>query len=195
LHLSAGAFYDFGNFSDCAALDSTTSGIQYISPNLTFPCPGVVTKWKIGAFARGALFLQIWRPDGMSYSRVNQSVYFETTGEPVEVFTNMSVLAGDVIGFWTRRLSQFELSIAPVPDYTLLQGSQSGFVVFTPSETFHQSDVSSTVVGASPLVTVSYGNAYSQHLMQSYAQIQCNEMLLFSRPLCVFLHRHSTFSS
>ena len=175
------------------ALYSTARGYQYISPNLTFPCPGVVTKWKIGAFARGALFLQIWRPDGMSYRRVDQSFYFETTGEPVEVSTNMSVLAGDVIGFWTPRLSPLELSLAPVPDYTLLQGSQSGSFTFTPSETFHQSDVSSTVVGASPLVTVSYGNAYSQHLMQSYAQLQCNEMLLFSRPLCVLLHRHPTF--
>ena len=177
------------------SLDSTTQGCQYISPNLTFPCPGVVTKWKIGAFASGTLYLQIWRPDGLNYRRVNQSVYFETTGEPVEVFTNMSVLAGDVIGFWTRRLSLSELRIAPVPDYTLLQGSQSGFLVFTPSETFHQSDVSLTLVGASPLVTVAYGNACSQHLMQSYAQIQCNEMLLFSRPLCVFLYQHSTIPS
>ena len=174
------------------ALNSTAQGYQYISPNLTFPCPGVVTKWKIGAFARGAVYLQIWRPDGLNYRRVDQSLYFETTGEPVEVSTNMSVSEGDVIGFFIPRVFANELSIAPVPDYTLLQGSRSGFIA-TPSETFHQSDVSSTVVGASPLVTVSYGNAYSQHLMQSYAQLQCNEMLLFSRPLCVFLHRQSTF--
>ena len=167
--LSAGAFYDFGDFADCVALNRTTSGHQYISPNLTFPYPGVVTKWKIGAIARGILYLQIWRPDGLDYSRVDQSFYLETTGEPVEVSTNMSVLAGDVIGFWTPLASQLQLSIAPVPDYTLLQGSRSGFLA-TPSGTFHESDVSSTVVGASPLVTVAYGNAYSQHLMQSYAQ-------------------------
>ena len=192
--LSAGAFYDFGDFADCVSLDSTSSGYQYISPNLTFPCPGVVTKWKIGAIASGGLYLQIWRPDGMSYSRVDEFLYIENTDEPVEVSTNMSVLAGDVIGFFRPRLLGIELSVAPVPDYTLLQGSRSGFIA-TPSETFHQSDVSLTVVGASPLVTVAFGNACSQHLMQSYAQIQYNEMLLFSRPLCVFLHQHSTIPS
>lgn len=165
--LSAGAFYDFGDFSDCGGLDSTTSGFQYISPNLTFTCPGVVTKWKIGGIASGALYLQIWQPDGLNYRLVDQSFYFEITGEPVEVSTNMSVSAGDVIGFWIPRLSQLEPSIAPVPDYTLLQGSRSDFLDLTPSGTFHQSDVSSTVVGASPLVTVAYGNPYSQHLMQS----------------------------
>ena len=130
----------------------------------------------------------------MSYSRVDEFLYIENTGEPVEVSTNMSVLAGDVIGFFRPRLFGIELSVAPVPDYTLLQGSRSGFIA-TPSGAFHESDVSSTVVGASPLVTVAYGNAYSQHLMQSYAQIQYNEILLFSRPLCVFLHQHSTIPS
>ena len=165
--LSAGAFYDFDDFADCVALNNTARGYQYISPNLTFPCPRVVTKWKIGVVASGGLYLQIWRPDGLNYSRVDELLYTESTGE---VSTNMSVLAGDVIGFWTPRLSQLELGIAPVPDYTLLQGSRSSIFTFTPSGTFHQSDVSLTLVGASPLVTVAYGNACSQHLMQSYAQ-------------------------
>ena len=154
MFLTADTFYDFDG---CVALNITTSGYQYISPNLTFPCPGVVTKWKIGAEAAGALYLQIWRSDGLNYSRVDESFHFKSNDEPAEFSTNVTVSAGDVIGFFIPRIFGLEVDIAPVPDYTLLQGSRSGRFA-TPSGTFHESDVSSTVVGSSPLVTVEFGN-------------------------------------
>lgn len=142
------------------AADTVTRGYQYIFPDLTFPCDGVVTKWKIGANAAGSLYLQIWRPDGTNYSRIDEYLYVTFREVAVaEVSTNMTVSAGDVAGIFVPRFGGIELERAPVPDHTFLQGSESGFV--TPSGTFRDSDISSIIMGSSPLVTVAFGKASS----------------------------------
>ena len=152
--LCAGNFYDF---TDCVASDRVSRGYQYIFPNLTFPCDGVVTNWRIGSNARGSLYLQIWRLDGANYNRIEESLYFTGSEEVVaEVSTNMTVSAGDVAGIFVATLTGIELEIAPVPDHTFLQGSRSDILV-SPSGTFHSTDISSIVMGSSPLVTVAFG--------------------------------------
>lgn len=137
---------------------STAKGYQYISPNLSFPCNGVVSKWKLGVAADSTpIYLQVWRPNGTDYSRVAETVHYKPWSETtVEVITDMTVSAGDVIGIFSPRYVGVEIELAPVPDHTLLQGSRSDNT-FSPSGVFYDSDVSSTVVGSSPLVSVAFG--------------------------------------
>ena len=141
---------------------STTKGYQYISPNLSFPCNGVVSKWKLEVMERSsAVFLQVWRPNGTDYSRVAETVHYKPWSDTtVEVITSMTVSAGDVIGIFSPRHVGVEVELAPVPDHTLLQGSRSDNA-FSPSGVFHDNDVSSTVVGSSPLVSVAFGKTTS----------------------------------
>ena len=136
----------------------TPDRYQYISPNLTFPCDGVVTKWKIGTenTNNAAVYLQIWRPDGTDYSRVTETVYTHSGREAIaEVSTDMTVSAGDVVGFYMQGGKEgLELAWVPVPDHTLLQGSRSATGA-TPVATF--SDASTTILSSSPLVSVVIG--------------------------------------
>ena len=65
-------FYDFL----CVSNKRAKNGYQYISPNLTFPCDGSVTKWKIGTETKDTeqVYLQIWRPTETDYTRVAETV-------------------------------------------------------------------------------------------------------------------------
>ena len=146
--------YDF----HCIPNDRADHGYQYISPNLTFPCDGVVTKWKIGTEDRDndQVYLQIWRPTGTDYTRVAETVYTHSGGGTIsEVLTNMTVSAGDVIGFFIPRGRSEGLRVAwaPVPDHTLLQGMQSA-VGISPVATFSDSP---TTLSSSPLVSIMFG--------------------------------------
>ena len=139
---------------DSGALD----GYQYISPNLTFPCDGVVTEWKIGTENKDdeQVYLQIWRPNGTGYSRVTETVYANSNDATIaEVPTDMTVSAMDVIGFFIPRPGMMGLRLAwtPVPGHTLLQGMRSSESV-SPEATF--SDTFATL-SSSPLVSVIFG--------------------------------------
>ena len=136
----------------------TPDRYQYVAPNLAFPCDGVVTKWKIGTEneRNAEVYLQIWRPDGTDYSRVTETVYTHSGGKAIaEVTTDMTVSAGDVVGFFMQSgMEGLRLAWAPVSDHTLLLGSRSARGV-TPVATF--SDVSTTILSSSPLVSVEFG--------------------------------------
>ena len=125
--------YDF----HCVPIETTPTGYQYISPNLTFPCDGAVTKWKIGTENENndQVYLQIWRPTETDYMRVAETVYTHGGGGTIaEVLTNMTVSAGDVIGFFIPRGGKEGLRVAwaPVPDHTLLHArndeESSGYI-------------------------------------------------------------------
>ena len=150
----SGNFYDFS----CVPSDRADVGYQYISPNLTFPCDGVVSKWKIGTENRNneRVYLQIWQPVGTSYSRVAETIYTHSSAAAiVEVTTDMTVSAGNVIGFFIPNGFSVGLRVAwaAVPDHTLLQGMKSTKAV-SPEATFSDS---LTTLSSSPLVSVIFG--------------------------------------
>ena len=152
-------FYDFDCVPTANSKDSSTAanGYQYISPNLTFPCDGVVSKWKIGTENRKneLVYLQIWQPVRTGYSRVAETIYTHSSGTIVEVTTDMTVSAGDVIGFFIPVVFSVGLRVAwaSVPDHTLLQGMRSSEGI-TPVPTFNGSP---TTLSSSPLVSVIFG--------------------------------------
>ena len=150
-----GAFYDF----QCVPNDRAEGGYQYISLNLTFPCDGAVTKWKIGTEnqEKEQVYLQIWRPTGTGYMRAAETVYSHSGGGNIsEVATNMTVSARDVIGFFIPRLGGQGLRVAwvPVPDHTLLRGMMRSTEGESPVATFSGSP---TTLSSSPLVSVIFG--------------------------------------
>ena len=152
-------------------------GYQYISPNLTFSCDGAVTKWKIGTEDRNSqqVYLQIWQPTETDYTRVAETVYTHSGGGTIsEVLTNMTVSAGDVIGFFIPRGSFVGLRVAwaPVPDHTLLQGMQSADGV-SPVATFSGSP---TTLSSSPLVSVIFGKC---------TRISCGMPCIVLSPVCI----------
>ena len=94
--LPSGNFYDFNSVTNDRAEDTRLPGYQYIAPNLTFPCDGAVTKWKIGVENKQneLVYLQIWRPSGTDYSRVAEYIYNHGVPSDVaEVRTDMTVSA------------------------------------------------------------------------------------------------------
>ena len=154
---TSGNFYDFNCIPTGVARG--LHGYQYISPNLTFPCDGVVTKWKIGTENRNdqQVHLQIWRPVGTGYSRVAETVYTKPGGQTIaEVSSDMTVSAGDAVGFFAPRPSNVGLRVlqAPVPDHTLLQGMLQSAIGETPIATFTGNP---TTISSSPLVSVMFG--------------------------------------
>jgi len=148
-------FYDFL----CVSNRRAKNGYQYISPNLTFPCDGIVTKWKIGTEDKSneQLYLQIWRPTETDYMRVAETVYTHSRGGTIaEVLTNMTVSGGDVIGFFIPRPGRDGLRVAwaPVPDHTLLQGMMRSDLGISPVATFCGNP---SILSSSPLVSVIFG--------------------------------------
>jgi len=152
-----GAFCDF-NRVPTGGGNRAQDGYQYISPNLTFPCDGAVAKWKIGTEDQNneQLYLQIWRPTGTDYTRVAETVYTHSGGTIAEVLTNMTVSAGDVIGFFIPRPGGEGLGVAwtPVPDHTLLRGMMRSTNRESPVATFSGSR---RTLSSSPLVSVIFG--------------------------------------
>ena len=155
--ISSGNFYDF----HCVPHNRARDGYQYISPNLSFPCDGVVTKWKIGTENQNGakVHLQIWRPFGTDYSSVAETVYTDSGGQTItEVPTDMNVLEGDVIGFYVPRNTNdnkvgLRLAWAPFPNHILLQGVKRAVGV-SPVATFSGSP---TTINSYPLVSVMFG--------------------------------------
>ena len=150
---------DFYNFH-CVPNDRADHGYQYISPNLTFPCDGTVTKWKIGTEDQNneQVHLQIWRTTGTDYTRVAETIYTHSGGGTIsEVLTNMTVSAGDVVGFFIPRPGDHGLKVAwaPVPDHTLLRGVMKSKNGVSPVATFSGSPT--TILSSSPLVSVIFG--------------------------------------
>ena len=155
-----GTFYDF----HCVPDELAEDGYQYISPNLTFPCDGVVTKWKIGTEDENndQVYLQIWQPTETDYTRVAETVYTHSGGGTIsEVLTNMTVSAGDVIGFFIPRRGRgpqgdvgLRVAWAPVPDHTLLRGMMRSANGVSPIATFSGNP---TTLSSSPLVSVIFG--------------------------------------
>ena len=133
-------------------------GYQYISPNLTFPCDGVVTKWKIGTEGQSndQVYLQIWQLTETDYMRVAETVYTHSGGATIsEVLTNMTVSGGDVIGFFIPRgFVGLRVAWTPVPDHTLLRGMMRSAAFVSPVATFSGSP---TTLSSSPLVSVVFG--------------------------------------
>ena len=167
-------FYDFLCVSNKRAPD----GYQYISPNLTFPCDGTVTKWKIGTENKDdQVYLQIWRSNGSDYRRVAETVHTNSGGATIsEVLTNMTVSAGDVIGFFIPKGGGEGLGVAwaPVPDHTLLQGMQSDEGV-SPVATFSGRP---TTLSSSPLVSVIFGKC---------AGISCGMPCIVLSCVCIYI--------
>ena len=151
--------YDF----HCIPNNRADHGYQYISPNLTFPCDGTVTKWKIGTENRSnqQLYLQIWQPTETDYTRVAETVYTHSGGTIAEILTNMTVSAGDVIGFFIPRPGRegLRVALAPVPGHTLLQGRMRSAADVSPVATFSGSP---TTLSSSPLVSVIFGKLYHE---------------------------------
>ena len=170
-----GAFYNF----QCVPNDRAEDGYQYISPNLTFPCDGAVTKWKIGTENQNneQLYLQIWRPTGTGYTRVAETVYNHSGVATIsEVLTNMTVSGGDVIGFFIPR-GDVGLSVAwaPVPDHTLLQGMFRSDNDVTPVATFSGSPIT---LSSSPLVSVIFGKC---------TRISCGTPCIVLISVCMYI--------
>ena len=169
-----GAFYDF----HCVPTDRAEDGYQYISPNLTFPCDGTVTKWKIGTEDRDnqQVYLQIWRATGTDYTRVAETLYTHNGGGTIsKILTNMTVSAGDVIGFFIPRGGGDGLGVAwaPVPDHTLLQGMESSNGV-SPVATFS----GSPILSSSPLVSVIFGKC---------TRISCGMPCIVLSSVCIYI--------
>ena len=156
---------NFHNFN-CVPNDRADDDYQYIAPNLTLPCDGVVTKWKVGIRGKHnrQVYLQIWQPNGTDY---------HPGGTIAEVSTNMIVSAGDVIGVFVLKGVRLRVAWASVPDYTILQGmsSDSGS---TPVAPF--SDTCSTF-SSSPLVSIGFSNyvivLHRSECLISYVGVHC----------------------
>ena len=172
-----GAFYNF----HCVPKERTEHGYQYISPNLTFPCDGTVTKWKIGTEDQNneQVYLQIWRPTGTDYTRIAETVYTHSGGMTIsEVPTNMTVSAGDVIGFFIPRGGKEGLGVAwaPVPDHTLLQGVMRSKNGVSPVATFSGSPT--TILSSSPLVSVMFGKC---------TRLSCGMPCIVLSSVCIYI--------
>ena len=78
-----------------------------------------------------------------------------------EVRTDMTVSAGDVVGFFTLRgLGEgLRVAWAPVPDHTLLQGMMRIAEGVSPVATFSGDP---TTLSSSPLVSVIFGKLYHE---------------------------------
>ena len=146
-----GAFADF-NFV-CG--DEVSRNAQYIIPQLNFSCNGTVTQWKVGLEERRMhnnheLNLQIWRSVGKGeYSRVTEEVYTKTVYE-ISIATvpvSMSVMAGDMVGFY---VSRGELQLHTAPDVGLTMYTTRG----SPALSLAALE---SVVGPSPYISVVFG--------------------------------------
>ena len=169
-----------GNFHDfhCVPNERARDGHQYISPNLTFPCDGDVTKWKIGTEDRNneQVYLQIWRPTETDYTRVAETVYTHSGGTIAEVLTDMTVSAGDVIGFFIPRGGDgLRVAWAPVPDHTLLRGMMRSAGGVSPVATFSDSP---TTLSSSPLVSVIFGKC---------TRISCGMPCIVLSSVCMYI--------
>ena len=147
-----------GAFDDFRVICDKTVGrnVQYIIPELNFSCDGTVTQWKVGLGDRGngqSVNLQIWRSVGAGeYTNVTEVMYTKTVREEriATVPVSMSVMAGDMIGFYVPSL---QLQLHTLPDVGLTMYTTGG------SPTSSLSSLGS-VVGPSPYISVMFGENY-----------------------------------
>ena len=147
-----------GAFDDFRVICDKTVGrnVQYIIPELNFSCDGTVTQWKVGLGDRGngqSVNLQIWRSVGAGeYTNVTEVMYTKTVREEriATVPVSMSVMAGDMIGFYVPSL---QLQLHTLPDVGLTMYTTKG------SPTSSLSSLGS-VVGPSPYISVVFGENY-----------------------------------
>ena len=144
-----GAFADF-NFVCGYEVSRNT---QYIIPQLNFSCNGTVTQWKVGLEERDKkerVNIQIWRSMGVGeYTRVTEEVYTKTVYEKIAIATvpvSMSVMAGDMVGFYVPRL----LRLHTAPDVGLTMYTTRG----SPTSSLAALE---SVVGPSPYISVVFG--------------------------------------
>ena len=125
-------------------------------PELNFSCDGTVTQWKVGLGDRGNgqfVNLQIWRSVGAGeYTSVTEVVYTKTVLDEriATVPVSMSVMAGDMIGFYVPSLQP---QLHTLPDVGLTMYTTGG------SPTSSLSSLGS-VVGPSPYISVMFGENY-----------------------------------
>jgi len=103
------------------------------------------------------VYLQIWRPNGTDYSRVAEYIYNHGVPSDVaEVATDMTVSAGDAVGFFIPRGGREGLRVAwaPVPGHTLLRGMMRSAEGVSPVATFSSSP---TTLSSSHFVSVIFG--------------------------------------
>ena len=134
-----------------------TDGVQYIAPNLSFSQDGVIRQWKIGVEDKTdeSVYLQLWRLNGGSFTRVGETLYVKSTaGEIVEVPTSMSASAGDVVGFYNPRPGGdgLKLNWVSVTNHVMYGGDRSGDSK-APLSTIEIMDTFSS----SPLLSISFG--------------------------------------
>ena len=147
-----------GAFDDFRVICDKTVGhsVQYIIPELNFSCDGTVTQWKVGLEDRGngrSVNLQIWHSVGAGeYTNVTEVVYTKTVREEriATVAVSMSVMAGDMIGFYVPSLQP---QLHTLPDVGLTMYTTRG------SPTSSLSSLTS-VVGPSPYISVMFGENY-----------------------------------
>ena len=130
--------------------------VQYIIPELNFSCDGTVTQWKVGLGDRGngqSVNLQIWRSVGAGeYTNVTEVMYTKTVTEEriATVPVSMSVMAGDMIGFYVPSL---QLQLHTLPDVGLTMYTTRGNLTSSLSSL-------TSVVGPSPYISVMFGENY-----------------------------------
>ncbi len=133
-----------------------TDNTQYIIPELNFSCNGTVTQWKVGLEGGGrgqSVNLQIWRSVGAGqYTSVTEVVYTKTVRDEriASVSGSMSVMAGDLVGFYVPRgqLEPHTLHGVGLTMYST-RGAPTSFL----------SSLGSTV-GPSPYISVVFGECF-----------------------------------
>ena len=128
---------------------------QYIIPELNFSCNGTVTQWKVGGGGgkkTQSVNLQIWRSVGAGqYTSVTEVVYTKTADERIAcVSVSMSVMAGDMIGFYVpnKQLQPHALPGVGLTMYTTGGIPASSLISL------------SSVVGPSPYISVVFGKCF-----------------------------------
>ena len=132
--------------------ERVSDNAQYIIPELNFSCNGTVTQWKVGLESGGnnqRVNLHIWRSVGArEYTSVTEVVYTKTADEEIAtVPVSMSVMAGDMVGFY---VAGGQLEPHTLPGVGLTMYTTGG----SPASSLSSLD---SVVGPSPYISVVFG--------------------------------------
>ena len=166
-----GAFDDFRVVCD----ERVKRKVQYIIPELNFSCDGTVTQWKVGLEGKEddqSVNLQIWRSVGAGeYTSVTEVVYTKTVRDErvATVPVSMSVMAGDMVGFYAGR----QLQLHALPDVGLTVCTTREISASTLSQL-------SCTVGPSPYISVVFGEWFkvaSQYCFKLHNKY-CHERVL-----------------
>ena len=158
--------------------DKVAANAQYIIPELNFSCDGTVTQWKVGLEGGGngqSVNLQIWHSVGAGeYTSVTEVVYIKTEEDEriATVPVSMSVMAGDMVGFYARG---GQLQLHTLPDVGLTLYSRMG------KSASPLSNLVSTV-GPSPYISVVFGEWFIIAIQSATYVIQKQPAKLNSRP-------------